>query len=278
MLDDAELECAICLTPLGDDNARILRGCSHVFCKPCIYRVLETDPLHHTGRARCPMCRGEFTTAALVGLKELASARARKGDGSGSKVDAASADDAIAAGSAPPPKVQALLAGLEAMRAEGDDRKAVVFSQFTSYLDIIERALAAAGWGVARIDGSKSAEARVAAQRALGDAGNAARILLVSTKAGGQGLNLTAASYCFMMDLWWNAAVEAQAWDRVHRIGQTRAVTVTRFVCEDSIEEKLLELQAAKAAIGSGALRKLSAAEASKARVADLRALFEVSE
>ena len=81
-----------------------------------------------------------------------------------------------------------------------------------------------------------------------------------------------------MMDLWWNAAVEAQAWDRVHRIGQTRAVTVTRFVCEDSIEEKLLELQAAKAAIGSGALRKLSAAEASKARVADLRALFEVSE
>ena len=78
------------------------------------------------------------------------------------------------------------------------------------------------------------------------------------------------------MDSWWNASVDEQAMDRVHRLGQTRPVRVVRFVAERSIEERILQLQAAKAALGSGALRRLSAEEARASRVADLRTLFEV--
>ena len=80
------------------------------------------------------------------------------------------------------------------------------------------------------------------------------------------------------MDLWWTAAVEEQAYDRVHRIGQTQDVEVVRYVCENTVEERIVQLQQRKACISAGAVRKLSAAEVRLARMDDLRSLFEVEE
>nr|AYC80156.1 hypothetical protein [uncultured bacterium] len=79
-------------------------------------------------------------------------------------------------------------------------------------------------------------------------------IFLISLKAGGHGLNLTAAEYVFILDPWWNPAVEAQAVDRAHRIGQTKQVIATRIVARDTIEEKILELQASKRALADAIL------------------------
>ena len=78
-----------------------------------------------------------------------------------------------------------------------------------------------------------------------------------------------------LMDLWWNAATDDQAMDRVHRLGQRRAVHVVRYVAEASIEQNILDLQAKKAALGKGALGKLTAEETRAARAADLRSLFD---
>ena len=99
-------------------------------------------------------------------------------------------------------------------------------------------------------------------------------VMLVSTRAGGVGINLTQASLVFMMDPWWNFSVESQAIDRVHRIGQTRSVEVVRYICEGTIEEKILEIQKRKDAIASGAMGKLTPEQARDARFDDLRSML----
>ena len=139
-------------------------------------------------------------------------------------------------------KVEFLLENLEQIIEEG--HQAIVFSQFTSYLDIIQQELQARHWPIARIDGSQSIKTRQK-QIDLFQKGDTP-IFLISLKAGGVGLNLTAASYVFVMDPWWNPAVEAQAIDRAHRIGQTNTLTVYRPIIKSSVEEKVLELQKAK--------------------------------
>ena len=161
------------------------------------------------------------------------------------------------------------------MSRADEAHKAVVFSQFTSYLDLLHPFLSAAGFSCARLDGRMAGEQR---QRALSSfrRPDGPKVLLVSTRAGGTGITLTEASYVFLMDSWWNAAVDEQAMDRVHRLGQTRPVRVVRYVAEDTVEERILQLQAAKAALGSGALRRLTAEEARASRVSDLRTLFDI--
>ncbi len=100
--------------------------------------------------------------------------------------------------------------------------------------------------------------------------------MLVSLKAGNCGINLTRASYVFLMDLWWNSAVEDQAADRVHRIGQTRPVFVTRFICAGTVEERVVQIQQRKAAMGKGALGRLTAEEMRAVRMQDLRTIFDM--
>jgi DNA repair protein RAD5 len=123
--------------------------------------------------------------------------------------------------------------------------KTVVFSQFTSFLDLIEPALTRDHIPFLRFDGSMSQKARAAV---LTDFTSSPRpfVLLLSLRAGGVGLNLTCARDVFMMDPWWSFAVEAQAIDRVHRMGQEGSVRVVRFVVEGSIEEKMLRIQERK--------------------------------
>jgi SNF2 family DNA or RNA helicase len=156
-----------------------------------------------------------------------------------------------------------LLPRLEELRGEG--RKALVFSQFTSLLALLGADLDAAGVTYEYLDGDTINRAERVAHFQ-----NSASVplFLISLKAGGVGLNLTAAEYVFLLDPWWNPAVEAQAIDRTHRIGQTRPVFAYRLVARDTVEERILELQARKRDLadaileaGTGGLRGLELAD-----------------
>ncbi len=142
--------------------------------------------------------------------------------------------------SAPSSKLDVLLPLLEEATQEG--HRTLVFSQFTTYLRMIAARLDAAGVKYSYLDGSTTNRRKVID----GFAGGDDPVFLISLKAGGVGLNLTMADYVIICDPWWNPAVEAQAVDRTHRIGQTRSVHVYRLVSQDTIEEKVLALQDAK--------------------------------
>jgi superfamily II DNA or RNA helicase len=138
-------------------------------------------------------------------------------------------------------KLETLLEQLGEVLAEG--HKALVFSQFTSLLDIVRKRLDDEKIQYAYLDGQTRARKEVV-QRFQTD--DACRLFLISLKAGGLGLNLTAADYVFILDPWWNPAVEAQAVDRAHRLGQTQRVFAYRLIARDTVEEKILELQGQK--------------------------------
>ena len=148
-------------------------------------------------------------------------------------------------------KIEALLEALETAVAEG--HKALVFSQWTSLLDLIEPALARAELPFTRLDGTTRDRGDVVARFQADDG---PPVMLVSLKAGGSGLNLTAADHVFLCDPWWNPAVEAQAADRTHRIGQTRPVFVYRLVAAATVEERILALQDAKRALDGRRARR----------------------
>jgi SNF2 family DNA or RNA helicase len=141
----------------------------------------------------------------------------------------------------PSAKLDLLMEQLADLREEG--HQALVFSQFTSLLAIVRSRLDSAGVKYEYLDGAtRDRQARVDAFQ--NDKERA--VFLISLKAGGVGLNLTAAEYVFLLDPWWNPAVEAQAVDRAHRIGQTRPVFAYRLIARDTVEEKVLELQKTK--------------------------------
>ena len=143
----------------------------------------------------------------------------------------------------PSSKLDALLERLD--DAVGDGHRIIVFSQFTSFLQRVRDALEDRGVPYSYLDGSVSMRSREATVREFRE--GEAPVFLISLKAGGSGLTLTEADYVFLMDPWWNPAVEAQAIDRAHRIGQDKPVMVYRLVAEDTIEEKVLALQQKKA-------------------------------
>ena len=141
----------------------------------------------------------------------------------------------------PSAKLDLLLPRLREVMEEG--HKALVFSQFTSMLALVREQLDKEGIVYEYLDGkTKDREARV--MRFQSDA--SCKLFLISLKAGGLGLNLTAADYVFLLDPWWNPAVEAQAIDRAHRIGQTNQVFACRLIAKDTVEEKVLALQQSK--------------------------------
>ncbi|MCC7204741.1 MAG: DEAD/DEAH box helicase, partial [Phycisphaeraceae bacterium] len=146
----------------------------------------------------------------------------------------------------PSAKLDVLLEQVEELVEEG--HKALVFSQFTSLLALVRPKLEERGLVYEYLDGkTRDREERV--RRFQNDPH--CPLFLVSLKAGGLGLNLTAADYVFLLDPWWNPAVEQQAIDRAHRIGQTRPVFAYRLVCQDTVEQRIQELQARKKEIAA---------------------------
>ncbi|HVJ92426.1 MAG TPA: DEAD/DEAH box helicase, partial [Labilithrix sp.] len=154
-------------------------------------------------------------------------------------------------------KIERLLGALEDAAADG--HKALVFSQWTSLLDLVEPHLENAGIRFARLDGSTKDRGAVVAT--FQDP-NGPPVLLASLKAGGTGLNLTAADHVFLLDPWWNPAAEDQAADRAHRFGQERPVIVYRMVAKDTVEERILALQEKKRALADVALGDAAGAAA----------------
>ncbi|MBA3459461.1 MAG: DEAD/DEAH box helicase [Deltaproteobacteria bacterium] len=154
-------------------------------------------------------------------------------------------------------KLERLLEALQDAAADG--HRALVFSQWTSLLDLIEPHLEKAGIAFVRLDGSTVDRASVV--NAFQDEAGPP-VMLLSLKAGGTGLNLTAADHVFLVDPWWNPAVEDQAADRAHRIGQDKPVMVYRMVAKDTVEERILELQVRKRALADAALSEAGGAAA----------------
>ncbi|RYY86746.1 MAG: DEAD/DEAH box helicase, partial [Chitinophagaceae bacterium] len=145
-------------------------------------------------------------------------------------------------------KIRVLLEELEGLVAS---HKVLVFSQYTSMLDLLSNSLKEARLSFLRLDGSTPTDQRQELCNRFNDESSEERVFLLSLKAGNAGLNLMAADYVFLFDNWWNAAVEQQAIDRTHRIGQTRPVFAYRMICTDTIEEKIWQLQQRKSKLSA---------------------------
>jgi SNF2 family DNA or RNA helicase len=188
------------------------------------------------------LASGAGVLAALEALLRLRQAACHRGLVPGQSAETSS-------------KVELLVEELTTAVAEG--HKSLVFSQWTSLLDRVEPRLRAAGIAWTRLDGSTRDRAGVVAGF---QADGGPPVLLLSLQAGGSGLNLTAADHVFLLDPWWNPAVEDQAADRAHRIGQTRPVLVHRLVATNTVEERVLALQESKRALADTALAGTAAA------------------
>jgi SNF2 family DNA or RNA helicase len=139
-------------------------------------------------------------------------------------------------------KLDLMMSLVEELREE--DHRALVFSQFVKHLTVIRETLDERGIAYQYLDGATPAKERQ--RRVDAFQSGEGELFLISLKAGGTGLNLTGADYVIHLDPWWNPAVEDQATDRAHRIGQQRPVTVYRLVAEGTIEEQILDLHADK--------------------------------
>lgn len=240
-------DCPICLESL---HGPVITVCAHSFGQSCIERVIETQ-------GKCPMCRAELTSAS-----DLVQPAIEGGESASvAEVDANS----------PSSKITALLSILQASLKKDPSTKTVVFSQWTSFLDIISRHLNDAKLSHARIDGMMPALARDNAMMALTN--DDVPILLASLSVCSVGLNLVAANQVILADSWWAPAIEDQAVDRVHRLGQAREVTVWRLVMGGSIEERVLDVQGEKRRLMGVAFREKEG-QRGKGRVGDIRKLL----
>ena len=167
----------------------------------------------------------------------------------------------------PSAKIESLVEQIEDV--VGGGHRALVFSQFTRFLRMARARLEAAGVECCYLDGTTTNRPAVISSFKEGTA----PVFLISLKAGGFGLNLTEADYCFLLDPWWNPATEAQAVDRTHRIGQTRNVMVYRLIASGTIEEKVMALKARKQELFSSVIDS-DGAFSSALSADDIRALF----
>ncbi|NWU18227.1 HLTF factor, partial [Cephalopterus ornatus] len=252
-------ECAVCLESL---TLPVITHCAHVFCKPCISEVLRNEQPN----AKCPLCRNELQVEHLVECpleEEIDSSSGKKPD-----------QEWISSS-----KINALMHALMELRRDNPGAKCLVVSQFTTFLSLIENPLKESGFAFTRLDGSMAQKKRVEAIRCFqSNQAGSATIMLLSLKAGGVGLNLTAASRVFLMDPAWNPAAEDQCFDRCHRLGQKHNVVITKFIVKDSVEENILKIQNKKRELAAGALatKKPSASEVKQNKINEIKSLIDL--
>lgn len=261
-LDD--LECSICTTqPIPVDQLAFTE-CGHPFCVSCILEHCDYQEMKGND-VLCPNCRHEISSAKLIKVKNEPSIL------SNSTYTLTKFDNSLRSS-----KLNALLSHLRIIRDTTANEKVVVFSQFSTFLDIMERELSLeSGMTVFKFDGRLSMNNRTNILKEFKEPRSGVTVLLLSLKAGGVGLNLTHASRAFMCDPWWSPSIEDQAIDRIHRIGQENNVKVVRFIMEGSIEEKMLKIQERKRTIGEAV--EAEEEERRKRRVEEIEMLFEAT-
>ncbi|KAG2333517.1 hypothetical protein Bca52824_004697 [Brassica carinata] len=236
-------ECPICLEAFED---AVLTPCAHRLCRECLLASWR-----NSSSGLCPVCR------KTVSKQELITAPTE----SRFQVD-------VEKNWVESSKITALLQELESFRSSGS--KSIIFSQWTAFLDLLQIPLSRNNISFVRLDGTLNQQQREKVLKQFSE-DTSIMVMLMSLKAGGVGINLTAASNAFVMDPWWNPAVEEQAVMRIHRIGQTKEVKIRRFIIKGTVEERMEAVQARKQRMISGALTDQ---EVRSARLEELKMLF----
>ncbi|CAK0855374.1 unnamed protein product [Prorocentrum cordatum] len=247
--------CALCQEDVSERSELVVASCGHAFHRECVSEYLEQAPTLPTGGIGCPTCFAPLT----LSLEE-----ADDDDAAGLGGEMGLPPDEATLAKKPPSrsilqriktaefktstKIEALLQEVQQMMQNNGSSKALVFSQFVNFLELIEWRLKREGIQCAKLLGSMPITNRNNIILSFMSDPHL-KVLLISLKAGGEGLNLQAADHIFLMDPWWNPASELQAIQRAHRIGQTRPVKAVRFVMTDTIEEKIIELQNKKQSV-----------------------------
>ncbi|KAM7406898.1 hypothetical protein PAMA_002881 [Pampus argenteus] len=172
-------------------------------------------------------------------------------------------------------KISAIVSELKAIRQKSDDQKSVIVSQWTSMLNIVAVHLRRMGLRYAVIDGTVNPKRRMDLVEEFNINPKGPQVMLVSLCAGGVGLNLIGGNHLFLIDMHWNPALEDQACDRIYRVGQRKDVTIHRFVCEGTVEEKISTLQVKKKELAQNVLSG-TGSTFSKLSLADLKIIFGV--
>ncbi|KAJ6516407.1 SNF2 family N-terminal domain-containing protein [Mycena sanguinolenta] len=259
---DEAIVCRLC-NDIAEDAIQSTR-CRHIFDRQCISMYL--DAAVGNQQPNCPVCHVPLTIDLDAPALELEQnlPSARQGILGRLNLDKWRSSS----------KIEALVEELSNLRMQDATSKSLVFSQFVNFLDLIAYRLQRAGFKICRLEGTMSPQARDATIKHFME-NVEVTVFLVSLKAGGVALNLTEASRVYLMDSWWNPAVEYQAMDRIHRLGQRRPVKAIKLVIEDSIESRIVQLQEKKSAMVDATL---SADDSAMGRLtpADLGFLFRL--
>ncbi|KAI8826891.1 SNF2 family N-terminal domain-containing protein [Fimicolochytrium jonesii] len=253
--DSGDDGCSICSSQVEGTGEKtvVVSQCGHMFCNECVRGVLENE----NESVICPLCQTELRKCGLREIKDTEAAESLEEATTEPVEPKNHRKDLSQTGST---KVRTLINDLVHVRNlymanNTPTVKTVVFSQWTQMLDLMEPALEKADFKYCRLDGKMSRAARtVALEQFKFDP--TVTVILVSLKAGGVGLNLTMASRVYIFEPYWNPAVEDQAQDRVHRMGQTQPVDVIRFVVEGSVEEVIENIKAKKRELVATAFRE----------------------
>jgi SNF2 family DNA or RNA helicase len=268
-----------------EDLLGYMTPCFHLYCPRCIrsFKDNETGASYKSNAVgRCPIC-SQRIKFSCVELRHARADAVHEAHGNAKAMAAKGKVVRIEGYTGPHTKTQALVKELVAHRNASEAKpdqppiKSVVFSGWTAHLDLIELALAENGLKYCRLDGKMTRAARTASMDLFRD-DPSVPIILVSIMAGGLGLNLTTGNNVYVMEPQYNPAAEAQAVDRVHRLGQKRPVRVVKFIMRDSFEESMLELQNKKIKLANLSMdrtKQLDKAESARQRLEDLKTLFK---
>ncbi|KAK5317011.1 hypothetical protein LTR70_006042 [Exophiala xenobiotica] len=251
--------CSAC-NEIPEAGAKLSVPCGHLYCEECLKVILESAREANLDSAECLACHGSITASTdLTAMERIAEEaggvpRASRESPSKAKSDAKKKEEMENAWLDYPnvenlsTKVQAITSQMQQWITKDPGAKIVVFTLFIPMVKLLAKVCSRRGWGYQEFTGKVRAELRNKALQQWKDPEKEHKVLLMSMKAGGLGLNLVEASYVIIVDPWWNEPAEDQAFSRVYRIGQQRDCVVRRFVIADAIDTQLmLHLQKLKA-------------------------------
>ena len=239
----------------------ITTKCGHAFCTECLTQKFRENDAINPGASRipCPSCNMPVTEKAIIhthmcSAQHIALLKSREFETS--------------------TKLNMILLEVDEMMKNAPDDKMIIFSHFTTFLDVISVALDRHDVGHVRLDGTMTLSHRQTVIKHFQES-KQSRVMIASKTASGVGLNITAANHVIIVDPWWNPAVEEQAIHRCYRIGQTKKVHVKRFVISDTIEQYCYEISQKKREFGDAILRAATSGESgSKVVVSKLEELL----